>query len=196
MGCEELIGSLRRSADEKVRLIWKEAEDEGGKIRREVLERISELRKDCAKTEVSATGTVAEKILSAAADEARMTSLSCQKLLSDRLFRLALSCLPLLRKEGYGDTFGAIVRELPRLPWQRVRVNPEDVHLAKEYFAGAEIDTDENIVGGVDATVEAGRIRVINTFTKRLERVWVDILPALMKDLHNEVTDEGSPSES
>jgi vacuolar-type H+-ATPase subunit E/Vma4 len=196
MGCEELIGALRRSADEKVRLIWKEAEDEAGKIREEASRKISELREDYVKTQSSAAGTEAEKILSAAADKARMTGLSSQKILSDRVFLLALSCLPLLRNEGYGDVFSDIARELPRFPWQRVRVNPDDRHLAKEYFPGAEILADENIVGGVDAMVEAGKIRVINTFEKRLERAWVDILPGLIKDIHKEVSNEGSPSES
>ncbi len=196
MGCEELIGSLRRSGDEKIRLIWEEAEAEAEKIQGEFQVKITELHADYEKTQLSAVAADAEKIISAAAGEVRKIHLSSQASLSARLLRLVAACLPLLRNEGYEDVFSSIVKELPRLPWQRVRVNPADVNLAKEYFSAAEIVADETIAGGVDAMVEAGKIRVINTFEKRLERAWVDILPGLIQDIHDEVSCEGSPSES
>jgi vacuolar-type H+-ATPase subunit E/Vma4 len=196
MGCEELIGSLRRSADEKVRIIWQEAEDEAGKIKEEFRRKLSELDEESLKSQLSAAGAEAEEIMSAATDKARMIGLSSQTMLSERLFRLVSASLPLLRNSEYEDVFSAMAGELPRLSWQRVRVNPADVHLAEEYFPGADIIADETITGGMAAMVEAGKIRVINTFEKRLERAWVDILPCLMRDIHDEVSGEGSSSES
>jgi V/A-type H+-transporting ATPase subunit E len=70
-------------------------------------------------------------------------------------------------------------------------VNPEDVGFAKNIFAGADIIPDKTIAGGVDAMTDGGEIRVINTFEKRLERAWVDMLPELLKKVYDAV--EESP---
>jgi len=72
--------------------------------------------------------------------------------------------------------------EIPPLPWKTVRVNPEDVGIARKHFPGAVIITDEGISGGMDVMTGDGKIRVINTLEKRLERAWGDILPHLMKE--------------
>ena len=134
MGCEELIGSLRRSADEKIRLIWSEAEDEAGTLIEKFNEKRAALREEQGKTQSTASAAEADQILAAANARARMIRLSSQKALSDRLFLLMTSCLPFLRKKGYEDIFADMAREFPPLPWHRVRVNPGDVRLAKEYF--------------------------------------------------------------
>jgi vacuolar-type H+-ATPase subunit E/Vma4 len=76
-----------------------------------------------------------------------------------------------------------------------VRVNPEDVALAGKYFPGAEIIPDRNITGGMDASTADGTIRIINTFEKRMERAWTDMLPVLIKDVYQEVSD-GAPAAS
>jgi vacuolar-type H+-ATPase subunit E/Vma4 len=196
MGSEELIGSLRRSADEKIRAIWQEAEDSAGKIREEYHRRLSEMHDQYVKSQLAAAGSEAEKIIVTATNKARLIGLSSQKTLSERVFRLVSTYLPLLRHNAYEDVFRAMVGELPRLSWQRVRVNPADVQLAGEYFPGADIIADEAITGGMAAMVDAGKIWVINTFEKRLERGWADILPDLMKDIQDEVSGEGSSSGS
>ncbi len=67
-------------------------------------------------------------------------------------------------------------------------MNPADIGLAKRHFPGAEIVPDETISGGMDATAEDGAIRVMNTFEKRLERAWREMLPLLIKDVYQEVS--------
>jgi V/A-type H+-transporting ATPase subunit E len=47
----------------------------------------------------------------------------------------------------------------------------------------------------VDATAEGGAIRVVNTLEKRLERAWREMLPLLIKDVYQEVSD-GTPAGS
>ena len=106
-----------------------------------------------------------------------------------------MSSLPALRKAGYEAVFGKMVQELPALSWKRVQVNPGDVALAGRYFPAAEIVPDPGITGGLDVSTEDGSIRVINTFEKRLERAWSDMLPLLIKDVYQEVAD-GTPAAS
>ena len=69
-----------------------------------------------------------------------------------------------------------------------MRVNPEDIELAKAYFPDSEIIPDGNISGGLDVLTGDGRIRVINTFEKRLERAWADMLPELIRDIYKEIS--------
>ena len=51
----------------------------------------------------------------------------------------------------------------------------------------------ETITGGMDAETADGAIRVVNTFEKRIERAWADLLPLLIKDVYQEATDGPSP---
>jgi V/A-type H+-transporting ATPase subunit E len=185
MGCKELIESLRRAADERIKLIWKEAEGEADKIRAEVSHRLDQLRESSSRTESLAATAAQVAAVSEANNRSRTNLLTAEKALSDRLFSVALSSLHRLRNSGYQETFGKMARELPPLAWKTVRVNPADVGLAKSIFTGAAIIPDKTIAGGVDAMTDGGKIRVINTFEKRLERAWVDMLPGLLKETYD-----------
>ena len=185
MGSKELIESLRRAADERIRLVWKEAEGEADKIRAEVSHKLDLLRENSSRTEsLAATGAQVAAV-SVANNRSRTNLLKAERALSDRLYSVALSSLHRLRNSGYQEAFGKMAQELPPLDWKTVRVNPADIGLAKSSFAGAEIIPDKTIAGGVDAMTEGGRIRVINTFEKRLERAWMDMLPGLLKDTYD-----------
>jgi flagellar biosynthesis/type III secretory pathway protein FliH len=39
----------------------------------------------------------------------------------------------------------------PTFTWKTVRVNPEDVALAREQFPGAEVLADPGVIGGLEA---------------------------------------------
>ena len=108
--------------------------------------------------------------------------ISGNRLLSDRLYRIACSVLPLLRNQDYQRAFRNLAAEMPPLTWKTVRVNTDDVEEAREHFPEAAIVADPDISGGIDAETENGKIRVINTFNKRLERAWEEIIPNLMKE--------------
>jgi vacuolar-type H+-ATPase subunit E/Vma4 len=126
-------------------------------------------------------------VLSAAGRKAKMIRLSSEESLSARLFRLAESCLPLLRETGYEDVFRRLSLELPPLEWQTVKVHPGDLALTGRFFPGAEIVPDKSISGGMVAEAEESGIRVVNTFEKRLERAWAEMLPKLLEDVKQEV---------
>jgi len=187
MGSKELIESLRRAADERIRLIWKDAEGEASKAKAEVSRRLDRIRESSARTESLAATAAQVAAVSVANNLSRKHMLKAERALSDRLFSVALSSLPRLRNSGYGVAFEKMAQELPPLAWKSVRVNPEDVDLAKSMFASAEVIPDKRISGGVDATTEGGKIRVINTLEKRLERAWMDMLPGLIKDAYDAI---------
>lgn len=184
MGCKELIEALRREGDEKAQAIWREAEADAGKIRADADERIKGLREEYSRMQESAIKDQIDPILSEAKQKADAVRLAAQKDMSARLYRLALSVLSDLRDEGYSDIFRLLVKELPFCNWEMVKVNPQDERIAKEYFSDAEIITDSSITGGLEVQAKDGKIRISNTFEKRLERAWVEILPGLMRDIY------------
>jgi V/A-type H+-transporting ATPase subunit E len=194
MGCDELIESLRKEAEEKTREIWEEAEKEAGKIRADISLRLEALQRDNAAERSS--DEVPRKVLLEAETGARMIRLIADDRLSVRLYSLIASSLCLLREEGYEDIFQRLVLEIPSFEWQRVRVNPDDSALAQKSFPGAEVVADKSITGGVEVEAEEGGVRIVNTFEKRLERLWPQMLPDLLGDIRKEVMDNGTPSES
>jgi vacuolar-type H+-ATPase subunit E/Vma4 len=193
MGCKELIESLRHSADERIQSVGQEAESEAEKIKSEVSAKIAGIRERYAGIHSSEVREKTVQIFSEANNRARLVRLDAEKALAERLFSLALSLLPELRKEEYRTVFMALARELPPLPWKTVRVNPGDADLARECFPDAEIVPDRKITAGMDATTESGKVRANNTFEKRLQRAWEEMLPRIIRDIYEEVSNHGTP---
>lgn len=191
MGSRELIEALRREGEDKVHSIWQEAEAEAGRIRRDSSGRISQIRDNCIRAQSRAVGEQDETILLEADRRARMIRLSAEKELSERLHTAAINALALLREKRYPAVFDALVHELPPYHWQIVRVNPHDEEKTREYFPDSEIICDGSITAGLDVMEKEGRIRVVNTFEKRLENAWIEILPGLIRDIYREIVEYG-----
>jgi V/A-type H+/Na+-transporting ATPase subunit E len=193
MSCRELIESLRRAGDEKVRSLWQDAEAEAGRVRIEIAGRVERLRAEYSRSLSTRAAAAMAAAVSEAHARSRQARLTAETTLSGALFNAAVGSLPRLRDDGYGRVFEQMAQELPSLAWQSVRVNPADIGLAKKHFPAAELVPDETISGGMDATAEGGAVRVVNTLEKRLERAWRDMLPLLIKDVYQEVSD-GTPA--
>jgi len=194
MGCDELIESLRKEGEGKTRGIWKEAEAEAGNIRAAAALRLEALQRDIAAGPASKEG--AGKVFLEAEAMARMIRLTSENGLSARLYSLAASSLGLLREERGKDIFDRLVHELPSAVWQRIKVNPEDASLAEKAFPNAEIVVAGHISGGMEAEADEGNVKVINTFEKRLERSWPQMLPDLMADIYKEVMNSDTTAKS
>ncbi len=131
-----------------------------------------------------------------AGGKVRAIKLVAEKTLSDRLFPIARASLAQLRHDNYPAVFEKLAGELPALPWKLVQVHPSDIDLARRHLPDAEIVPMETISGGVDASNADGTIRVINTFEKRLELAWADLLPLLISAVYEEVSDGSSQKKS
>jgi vacuolar-type H+-ATPase subunit E/Vma4 len=194
LGHNELINSLRRDGEETVKRLWSEVKAEAEKIASETSQRIGELKEEHAKILDLAVMKEERSVLSEAEKRVSIIRLSMEQGLSERLFPLAVSCLGELRTERYRDVFTSLADELPDTEWEEVRVNSRDEEIAREVFPGLRIVTDNNISGGLEVIRKGGKISVANTFKKRLENAWQDILPLLIKDICKEGEDNGSAS--
>jgi len=181
MNCESLLESLWRDGEKKIREIEAETKEEVDKIETEISLKITALKENYEKNVCSDSAKRAGDILAEAEQRAALIGISASRELSDRLYQLARSSLMLLRNERYGDVFSALASELPSLPWKSVRVNPGDAGIAQQCFPNAEIIADEAISGGLDIMTADGKIRIISTFEKRLERAWEEMSSDLLQ---------------
>jgi len=193
MGHETLIASLRKEGEEKVRAVRDAAGAEAENIKAETAGKIERLREEYRSKEIRLTKIQEGDIVSSAEKKARIIMLSAEKSLSDRLFHLSLTCLHELRREGYENIFSALVKEIPTAGWDAVHVHSADAAMARRYFPDSGIVPDDNISGGFEAAAENRRY-IINTFEKRLERAWEEILPFLVIDTYKEASRHGITS--
>jgi V/A-type H+-transporting ATPase subunit E len=190
MGYQELIEALRSEGEEKIRAIRQEAEAEAEALRTKAAGEIERIRAEHDRQQSKAVADLSGEALAEAAARAREIRLRAEQELSGRMARLARASLAQLRDDRYAETFAGLVRELPQHPWMVARVNPADVDMAKTHFPGAEIVPDITIIGGLEVSDRGERIRVVNTFEKRLERSWPEILPGLVRELEKDLETE------
>lgn len=182
MGYKELIEALREEGEKKVKEIWREAEAGAEKIMKETESKIDELKREYERRFSLEAEKKRTSMLSEAAKEASRMRLDAEEYLSKRLFKVALEMLQSLRKENYREVFNSLLREIPNSDWVTVRVNPEDVVLAQSLLPGAKVISDDSIIGGFVIFNSDGNI-ITNTFEKRLERLWPEILPEILKTI-------------
>lgn len=196
MSSRELIESLRRAGEENIRVVKREAEQETAALQAAAVQKIVDLQKEYGAERLAAvSGDELRRARAEASNSARALRLDVEKAFADGLYSIARFSLSRLRDDRYPMVFERLVQELPALPWMIVRVHSLDVELARKYFPTAEILAVGSISGGIDVITADGSIRVINTFEKRLERIWIDLLPQIINDAYREVGD-GSSSKS
>ncbi|MBZ0147359.1 MAG: V-type ATP synthase subunit E [Pseudorhodoplanes sp.] len=183
MGHEELIAALRQEAAAKALAIREEAGAEAERIRRDTDRRIKDIREKYGQQAAVLAREAEEIALSQARQEARGILLTAEAGLAGRACALVGDMLASLRQRDYAAVFDALIAELPVFPWEVVRVNPADEALAKERFREAVVQTDPSITGGLEVSDRAGNVRVINTFEKRIENLWPEILPDLVREI-------------
>ena len=184
MNYEELIESLWLEAEKKIEAMLRETAEEESQIEKEAMLTVNHIRNDGHQVGASDSVKRKEEILAEAERESRVISIETNVMLAERLNRISRSFLPGLREREYDEIFRSLAAELPSHSWKEVRINPEDSALAREHFPGAEIIPDALITGGMDVSSVDSKIRVINTFEKRLERAWEDIIPDLLKGVY------------
>ena len=188
MGCKELIESLKAAGDGKLTALRAESEVEAERVRTGAARSIKALRDEHARKHAAEAAREAETILAEANAEVRAIRLRAERVLAERLHGVARALLNSLRNEGYRDVFIGFAREHPRFTWKTVRVNPDDAALARELFPDAEVLVEQGITGGMEVASEGDQVRVVNTFEKRLERLWEEMLPDIMREMTGQGT--------
>ncbi len=188
MGHRELIESLRKDGEEIINRLWSGVKAEADKINAEASLKIEEARENFRRDREIAVKRQEESILSGAKKRANRIKLSAEKALSERLFPFAVSHLRELRNDGYEEVFASLVKELPDAIWKDARVNPLDMSIAREHFPDSNVIPDDSISGGLEVIRGDGKISIANTFEKRLEKAWEDILPVIIREIYKEVS--------
>jgi V/A-type H+/Na+-transporting ATPase subunit E len=182
MGSEELLAALRSEAEEKRRIIRQEAAAEAALLNDEAAARLARLREGFQQEQARAIAAQESAILAEAERKARRIRLAAAGNIAQRLYVLAQGLLPRLRGTDDPGMFSRLAAELPPVEWEALRVNPTDAEMAAHLFPRARIVLDSAICGGMEALAEEGRIRVINSLEKRLERGWPELLPVLIEE--------------
>ncbi|HSP16561.1 MAG TPA: V-type ATP synthase subunit E [Thermoanaerobaculia bacterium] len=180
-----LTQALRRKAKEDAEAVWQKARADAESHRAAKARAYEEQRARAAEQLAAVSAELARRANSDAERGARRILATSKAALSDRLYRLAVETLGGLRDS---ELFEALAAELPARVWERVRVHPADQSIALKLFPRAEVVCDPGIAGGMDVEVEQGRVRIINTLEARLQAAWPEILPALMKDVLEEMS--------
>ncbi|HEY7746913.1 MAG TPA: hypothetical protein VIA07_11295 [Desulfuromonadales bacterium] len=186
MGTGELLAALRREGERKAAAIRQAAEAEASRLREESAAGLAMLQAECRQQQEKATAAETGAILAEAERAARRVRLAAAENLTERLLALARRLLPGLRTRDYPAIFARLAGELPPAGWETVRVNPADADLAGALFPGARIETDAGICGGLEALTSGGRVQVVNTLEKRLERRWPELLPVLLREIDSD----------
>lgn len=189
-----LIEELRRKAAEDSQALWRDAKAEAENCRLDAAREIEDRRSAVAAQAAATARRLEEAATAEAQRKVREMLAKAATALADRLHGLARVELARFREEGAGGLFEALASELPHRSWERVRVNPADLELARGIFPQAEVVCDAGIAGGMEAQAEAGRIRVSNTLETRLESAWPDILPGLVAEIFTEGPDHQPPA--
>lgn len=180
MDGEELLSSLQRDADTKIRAIWTETEAEAARLQAEQAAATAALLSACREQTSGDIKRRKEDVIARAQQEAARLRRAAEQDLAARLLPLAQKSLYAIGDSDAGDLIEGLSREVPSLSWEQVRVNPRDEERARGLFSGAVIVADDRIAGGLDATTADTSIRVVNTLEKRLQNAWEEILPELM----------------
>lgn len=182
MGCKELIESLRAAAAERVNALWLEASAEADAARAACAQKSLQAKEETGRIIASRVALIRAQALLASHRKERGLRLAADQKLAALLYSIAVSRLPLLRDHGYEAVFQKLAQELPRFAWGSVKVHPDDVERARTFFPNAKITATEAISGGIEATSDDGRVTVVNTCEKRLERAWESMLPELIQE--------------
>lgn len=186
MSRDELLDDLRRQGDDKAKAVWAEVEESAQKLRDELEQKYLEEKSRVSREQERKVSRMRKKILNQGRHKARKLRLESTQALAERLLRVARRSLsPLRRQEGDG-LFAALATELPDLPWDEVRVHPEDEKRARDHFPRARITTDPEISGGMVALSEELQLVVDNSLDRRLERAWPTLLPRLLDALRED----------
>jgi V/A-type H+-transporting ATPase subunit E len=193
MGYEALFAELRRLGEERRQALWREAEEVAARERQQAAVDLEQERRQAEQRCAAVCAQRRREIGLAAAQESRRLKGLAEAALAERLLRIARRVMPVLQDENRALVFSRLAAELPPREWEKVHVNPADVVRGRDFFPQAEVVADGGIAGGLEALAASGRVRVINTMEKRLERAWPMILPAIFQDLRVIADDRSAP---
>ncbi len=190
MGEPELKIALQRDGEARIRGFWQEAEGAVEKQRAEIRQELDLLREETDRVLQSEAATLRNNLLFEAQTRAMECRLHAESVLEERLLVLAATLLPELVPKPRAELWLALSKELPVAEWASITVHPDDHDLAAKAYPGADIECNEEISGGLIAANRDKSVRVDNTLSCRLTRLWPDLLPEILENLRQQVNND------
>lgn len=185
MSLDQLINRLKEKQRHRIEELRQKAAAEAEAARQQCDTMIAALHQDHMRRLEQAVGQESESLLAGVRCQCRKESLEAEGRLTNRLQLLAVRLLASLRQGDYPAVFSSLAAEIPDRHWDCITVNPEDTDLAAQHFPESKIQKESDICGGLIAESTDSRITVCNTFEKRLEKCWPQLLPVLLKEVHS-----------
>ncbi|MBE0500923.1 MAG: hypothetical protein IBX47_05720 [Desulfuromonadales bacterium] len=194
MSRTQLKESLREKGETRGRAIWEEAEQKANRYRLEA-EAHYRNRQQQRESECKADLTQElEQLVSRAEKKLQRIRLQSEEIFSQRLWQLACKQLVALLAAERDRSLQSLAAELPGLSWAQITVHPHDRQQAEKLFAGALIDTDPALIGGLIAVTADNAIAVDNSLVKRLTQLWPQLCGNILDAL--ETLQEGEDAQT
>lgn len=190
MGESELKAALQREGEAQIRDCWQQSEATVASRRKEIEDQLMQLRAETIRRVQAEAAVMSNALLFEARTRAMGYRLRAEAALAERLLILAHQMLPVLASADRTTLWETLRKELPEANWTACKVHPADQELAGRVFPAAKIESDEALGGGLIATNADGMIRIDNSLSCRLMRVWPDLLPKLLGELRKRVDND------
>lgn len=186
MSHEALIEDLRRKSAARIRQLQADAEEQIAALRSKKQQEFAQHQEEALSQQAGEAEKIAAPILHEAQRFALAVEDEAMRKVVERLYALAKEMIAQARGSNFDAIFAGLVKEVPDIDWEEVRVNPEDRELAATYFPRSTIQGDPEIIGGFIASTDQGKYRVVNTLKRRLEKGWPMIIPQLLQEIKKE----------
>lgn len=183
MSHSALIDDLRARGEQQIAAMRQQVREEIDGLRAKADHRLTEAETHCQLVADQSRETVRRKMAVTAQRQASAIATRAEQGLNSRLYALAKALLNGLPGTKRAELFTRLAEEITAGDWQTIIVHPEDTPVARQLFPQAEIVPDGEITGGLVASTADGGITVINTLDKRLERLWPELLPEILRDV-------------
>lgn len=187
MSESELMEVLRHKGEQRVRTLWREAEEEAERLKAEKESRLENARREITRHLEQSGDVQVRDRLQQALEKSRKIVLDAEHDLARRCYKLAVGMLKDLGAEDRQMLLRQLSEEIPEASWQTVTVNPLDRETAGRLFPDTKIETDEEISAGFDIATADRQIAISNTQEMRLQRSWPLLLPELMRHIREKL---------
>lgn len=183
MSHSALLVDLRARGEQQIATLRRQAREKIDSLRAEADQQLAEAESQCQLTAGQSRETVRRKMAVTAQRQASLIATRAEQKLNNRLYGLGIKLLNGLHDPDRAILLSRLAAEISDNNWQTIIVHPDDQAVARKLFPQAEILTNQDICGGLIASSSHGRITVINTLEKRLERLWPQLAPEILQDV-------------
>jgi len=186
MGRDELIAALKQKAADEKQAIWRQAEQDAAAAKREAADERQRLERQRLEKVRQQEQALTRQLNRRVARRLQAARLRTQQRLAERLERLARQLLAELPTNERRQAWATLADELPQRRWQRVRVHPDDSDAARSRYPDSQVEEDAALGGGLVAIEADEALLIDNSFERRRQRLWPQLLGLLLARLGKE----------